>query len=104
MSASPQWLAQPVAREGRQTRHSLIGMAVENYFKFPQNRWMRRHASSRSSVLVAYEMRNAGPKPNGVPCTTATPSASNSSVTNSSSFVIFLPDGAVLPIVPAQDG
>jgi DNA-binding FadR family transcriptional regulator len=23
------------------------------YFKFPQNRWMRRQASSRSSVLVA---------------------------------------------------
>lgn len=23
------------------------------YFKLPQNRWMRRHASSRSSVLVA---------------------------------------------------
>jgi len=49
-------------------------------------------------------MRNAGPTPNGVPCTTATPSASNNSVTKSSSVVSFLPVGAVLPMVPAQDG
>ena len=39
-------------------------------------------------------MRNAGPNPNGVPCTTATPSASRSSVTKCSSVVIRLPDGA----------
>jgi hypothetical protein len=30
----------------------LIRAAIA-YFKFPQNRWMRRQASSRSSVLVA---------------------------------------------------
>ena len=39
-----------------------------------------------------------------VPCTTATPSASRSSVTKSSSVASFLPVDAVLPMVPAQDG
>jgi hypothetical protein len=32
--------------------HDKLKMA-EAYFKFPQKRWMRRQASSRSSVLVA---------------------------------------------------
>ena len=36
-------------------------------------------------------MRNAGPSPKAVPCTTATPSASSSSVTKSSSLTSFLP-------------
>jgi hypothetical protein len=36
---------------GRKLRKMLIGAAA--YFKFPQKRWMRRQASSRSSVLVA---------------------------------------------------
>ena len=53
-------------------------------------------------VLVAYEIRKAGPKPNADPCTTATPSASSSSVTKSSSVWSFLPDGVVLPMAPAQ--
>src|SRR3954453_21909851 len=72
--------------------------------RLPQKRWMRLQASSRSEVLVAYEMRNAGPRPNAEPCTTATPSFSKSSVTKSSSLAITLPDGEVLPMVPAQDG
>src|SRR5262249_40520963 len=76
----------------------------DRHVKLPQKRWMRRHASSTSSVLIAYEMRNAGPKPNGVPCTTATPSASNSSLTKSSSLTSLCPVGAVLPMAPAQDG
>src|SRR6185437_4515025 len=74
------------------------------YLKLPQKRWMRLQASSRSEVFVAYEIRNAGPRPNAEPCTTATPSFSRSSVTKSSSLPIFLPDGEVLPMVPAQDG
>jgi len=28
-------------------------LAAAGYFKLPQNRWMRRQASSKSSVLVA---------------------------------------------------
>ena len=39
-------------------------------------------------------MRNAGADPNAVPCTTATPSASSSSVTKSSSVSSLLPEGA----------
>jgi hypothetical protein len=31
----------------------VLAKSVVTYFKFPQNRWMRRQASSRSSVLVA---------------------------------------------------
>src|SRR3954471_16992146 len=75
-----------------------------SYRRLPQKRWMRLQASSRSEVLVAYEIRNAGPSPNAEPCTTATPSFSKSSVTKSSSLAITLPDGEVLPMVPAQDG
>jgi len=41
--------------------------ALRTYFRLPQKRWMRVQASSRSDVLVAYEMRNAGPSPNAVP-------------------------------------
>jgi hypothetical protein len=40
----------------RQTRSRLMKKAwatLAAYFKFPQKRWMRRQASSRSSVLVA---------------------------------------------------
>src|SRR4051794_35749164 len=75
-----------------------------SYLRLPQKRWMRLQASSRSEVLVAYEIRNAGPSPNAEPCTTATPSFSKSSVTKSSSLAMTLPDGEVLPMVPAQDG
>ena len=53
---------------------------------------------------MRWPLRKAGPTPKGVPCTTATPSASKSSVTKSSSVASFLPVGAILPIVPAQDG
>jgi hypothetical protein len=40
----------------RQTRNRVIVSAIRPalaYFKFPQKRWMRQQASSRSSVLVA---------------------------------------------------
>ena len=40
-------------------------------------------------------MRKAGPSPNAVPCTTATPSASSNSVTKSSSLESFFPVEAV---------
>src|SRR6516162_10565008 len=39
------------------------------HVKLPQKRWMRRQASSTSSVLVVWEPRKEGTKPNGVPCT-----------------------------------
>ena len=44
------------AKLRRETRSSLMKAAwttLAAYFKFPQKRWMRRQASSRSSVLVA---------------------------------------------------
>jgi hypothetical protein len=40
----------------RETRSRMILRAwswLAAYFKFPQNRWMRRQASSKSEVLVA---------------------------------------------------
>lgn len=40
----------------RETRSRLMKAALTTlaaYLKFPQNRWMRRPASSRSSVFVA---------------------------------------------------
>src|SRR5262245_26427133 len=61
--------------------------------RLAQNRWIRSQACCSDEVAVAYEMRNAGPTPKGVPCTTATPSDSKSSVTKSSSVLIRFPDG-----------
>src|SRR4051794_40065456 len=69
-----------------------------------QKRWMRWQASSNSAVEVAYEMRRFGPSPKAEPCTAATPSVSSSSETKSASVSIVLPDGAVRPIAPAQEG
>src|SRR6202000_145205 len=97
------WLI-PV-REQARTGSQFKGFALRNvYRRLPQKRWMRLQASSRSDVLVAYEIRNAGPSPNADPCTTATPSVSSNSVTKSWSLSMTLPDGEVLPMVPAQDG
>src|SRR6266436_10000984 len=58
-------------KRGPLSRASFIACAVSGYRKLPQKRWMRLQASSRSEVLVAKEMRNAGPSPNAEPCTTA---------------------------------
>src|SRR5689334_9817007 len=49
-------------------------------------------------------MRKFGPSPKAEPCTAATPSASRSSLTKSSSVAIVLPLGAVLPIAPLLEG
>src|SRR6185437_15992518 len=83
---------------------ALFPDQYSHHRRFPQKRWMRRQASSSAVVEVAYEMRKAGPRPNAVPCTTATPSASRSSVAKSSSPASFLPVEALRPIAPAHDG
>ncbi len=49
-------------------------------------------------------MRKLGPRPKAEPCTAATPSASSSSETKSSSVLITLPPGVVLPMTSAQEG
>src|SRR5207248_1520551 len=89
---------------GFAARSARMARGTRLQLRLPQKRWIRRQASSRCSVAVAYEIRKAGPEPNAEPCTTATPSFSRSSVTKSSSVSSFLPDGAVLPIVPGHDG
>jgi len=58
-------------------------------------RWIRSQACCSDEVAVAYEIRKAGPTPKGVPCTTATPSDSKSSVTKSSSVLIRFPTGGL---------
>src|SRR3569833_424242 len=92
------------ARRGP-TRHGLDeARSFRVYRKLAQNRWMRLHASSRTSVEVAYEIRKNGLSPNAAPNTTATPSSPSSSDANTSSVSMTLPDGAVLPIRALIEG
>ena len=46
-------LATELRREARSGLMKAAWTTLATYFKFPQKRWMRRQASSRSSVLVA---------------------------------------------------
>jgi hypothetical protein len=46
-------LAAALRRETRSRLMKAAWTALAAYLKFPQKRWMRRPASSRSSVLVA---------------------------------------------------
>lgn len=46
-------LAGQLRRETRCTLPRAAVAAMAGYFRLPQNLWMRRHASSRSSVRVA---------------------------------------------------
>ena len=46
-------LAAEMRRRTRSRAVRTAWVAFAAYFKFPQKRWMRRQASSKSSVLVA---------------------------------------------------
>lgn len=46
-------LATDLRRKARARLAKTAWAALAAYFKLPQKRWMRRQASSRSSVLVA---------------------------------------------------
>jgi hypothetical protein len=46
-------LATKLRRENRSNVMKAAWSTLAAYFKFPQKRWMRRQASSRSEVLVA---------------------------------------------------
>lgn len=46
-------LAADLRRETRSRLLKAVWTGLAAYFKFPQKRWMRRQASSRSSVFVA---------------------------------------------------
>ena len=46
-------LATELRRETRSSMMKAAWRTLAGYFKLPQKRWMRRQASSKSSVLVA---------------------------------------------------
>ena len=53
MMSPPPKVAGTYRKSDSSAKRERLGSGYDVYFKLPQKRWMRRQASSRSSVLVA---------------------------------------------------